>query len=240
MDQPLVPPARRRTGVKNSGGTARDVVTFLVRLSPRISLTPGTGLPRDRSLSPRLQPVAVEATVRDLQVQTPAPGFLTGSHPKVGRHHGQPRPYRPTPRALSPGSNPGRNAAAPSPPRPAPARILTQRDHLPARPSTGCNELSLQLQVRTSGAPHRTAGARLPSRREQPGKVRRPGRPVVSGQGYQVAVAGRQLRSRPSDAGPTDASCCRARLPRHRPHPVPAATNLMPSHTSRTRPSRSR
>jgi len=39
----LVPLARRRTGVKNGGGTARDVVAFLVRLRPRISLTPGAG-----------------------------------------------------------------------------------------------------------------------------------------------------------------------------------------------------
>ena len=33
-DQPLVGLARRRTGVKNGGGTARDVVSFLVRLRP--------------------------------------------------------------------------------------------------------------------------------------------------------------------------------------------------------------
>src|SRR5689334_19008525 len=52
-DQPLVPLARRRTGVKNGCGTARDVVSFLVRSRPRISLTPGTGLPRGRSLSLR-------------------------------------------------------------------------------------------------------------------------------------------------------------------------------------------
>jgi hypothetical protein len=52
-DQPLVPLARRRTGVKNGGGTARDVVSFLVRSRPRISLTPGAGLPRGRSLSLR-------------------------------------------------------------------------------------------------------------------------------------------------------------------------------------------
>jgi len=49
-DQPLVPLARRCTGVKNGGGTACDVVSFLVRLRPRISLTPGAGLPRGRSL----------------------------------------------------------------------------------------------------------------------------------------------------------------------------------------------
>ena len=49
----LVPLARRRTGVKNGCGTARDVVCFLVRSRPRISLTPGAGLPRGRSLSLR-------------------------------------------------------------------------------------------------------------------------------------------------------------------------------------------
>jgi len=70
--------------------------------------------------------------VRDLQVQTPAPGFLTGSHPKVVRHHGQLVHTVPPREPLSPGSNPGRNAAAaPSPPRPAPAQIFTQRDHPP-------------------------------------------------------------------------------------------------------------
>jgi hypothetical protein len=37
----LVPLARHRTGVKNGRGTVRDVVAFLVRLRPRISLTLG-------------------------------------------------------------------------------------------------------------------------------------------------------------------------------------------------------
>jgi cation diffusion facilitator family transporter len=36
---------RRRTGVKMGGGTARDVVCNLVRWRPRVSLTPGTGVP---------------------------------------------------------------------------------------------------------------------------------------------------------------------------------------------------
>jgi hypothetical protein len=54
----LAPLARRRTGVKNSGGTARDVVIFLVRLSPRISLTPGTGLPQGPFIVARLRHVA--------------------------------------------------------------------------------------------------------------------------------------------------------------------------------------
>ena len=42
--------ARRRTGVKIAGGTARDVVLTLVRLRPPVSLTPGAGYPRGRSL----------------------------------------------------------------------------------------------------------------------------------------------------------------------------------------------
>jgi len=42
--------ARRRTGVKIAGGTARDVVLTLVRLRPPVSLTPGAGHPRGRSL----------------------------------------------------------------------------------------------------------------------------------------------------------------------------------------------
>ena len=57
-DQPLVPLARRRTGVKNGGGTARDVVAFLVRSRPRISLTPGAGSLRGCSLLLRLRNVA--------------------------------------------------------------------------------------------------------------------------------------------------------------------------------------
>ncbi len=52
-DQPLVPLVRRRTGVKNGCGTARDVVTFLARLRPRISLAPGAGFLRGCSLSLR-------------------------------------------------------------------------------------------------------------------------------------------------------------------------------------------
>ena len=39
----MVPLARRRTGVKNGCGAVRDVVCFLVRLRPRISLTLGSG-----------------------------------------------------------------------------------------------------------------------------------------------------------------------------------------------------
>jgi len=49
-DQPLVPLARRCTGVKNGVGAARDVVSFLARLRPRISLTPGAGFLRGCSL----------------------------------------------------------------------------------------------------------------------------------------------------------------------------------------------
>ena len=49
-DQPLVPLARRRTAVKNGCGTARDVGVSLVRLRPRVSLTPGAGYPRGCAL----------------------------------------------------------------------------------------------------------------------------------------------------------------------------------------------
>ena len=66
-DQPLVPLARRRTGVKNGCGTARDVVSFLVRSRPRISLTPGTGLPRGRS-------VPLRARGLDSSARRPVPG----------------------------------------------------------------------------------------------------------------------------------------------------------------------
>ena len=40
--------ARRRTGVKIAGGTARDVVSSWSRLRPRVSLTPGAGYLRGR------------------------------------------------------------------------------------------------------------------------------------------------------------------------------------------------
>jgi hypothetical protein len=40
---PRYPGGGCRTGVKMAGGTARDVVVFLVRLRPRFSLTPGAG-----------------------------------------------------------------------------------------------------------------------------------------------------------------------------------------------------
>ncbi|HEX3312657.1 MAG TPA: hypothetical protein VHS32_40975, partial [Streptosporangiaceae bacterium] len=43
MDQPLVPLARRRTGVKMAGGTACDVVSSLVAGRPRFSLALGAG-----------------------------------------------------------------------------------------------------------------------------------------------------------------------------------------------------
>jgi hypothetical protein len=39
--------------VKMGGGTACDVVSTLVRLRPPVSLTPGAGHSRGRSLSPR-------------------------------------------------------------------------------------------------------------------------------------------------------------------------------------------
>src|SRR5262249_3334714 len=73
-DQPLVPLARRRTGVKNSGGTARDVVAFLVRSRPRISLTPGAGLPRGRSLSLRAR--GLDSSARPPVPRAVPPGRL--------------------------------------------------------------------------------------------------------------------------------------------------------------------
>src|SRR5437660_104017 len=73
----------------------------------------------------------LEATVRDLQVKTPAPGFLAGSHPKVVRRHGQPaHTVPPRQRPAQYGPRPQRGSS-PSPPRPAPPRIFTQRDHPP-------------------------------------------------------------------------------------------------------------
>ena len=73
----------------------------------------------------------IEATVRDPQVKTPAPGLETGSHPKKRRRHGQPAPtlprHRPHRRA-----NPGHTAAA-TPVRDRPHRPEFSRrgDHPP-------------------------------------------------------------------------------------------------------------
>jgi len=81
-DQPLVPLARRRTGVKNSSGTARDVVSFLVRLRPRISLTPGTGLPRGRSLSLRAR--GLDSSARPPVPRAVPPGRLAVHQERSG------------------------------------------------------------------------------------------------------------------------------------------------------------
>jgi hypothetical protein len=44
--QPWYPLRGRRSGVKMAGGTARDVVAFLVRWRPPVSLTLGAGYPK--------------------------------------------------------------------------------------------------------------------------------------------------------------------------------------------------
>ena len=57
------------------------------------------------------------------------------------------------------------------------------------------------------------------------GESRAVERPVISGKGRRgPAVTERQLSLRPSGGSPTGATSCRARLPRHRPQPVPAVT----------------
>ena len=73
------------------------------------------------------------------------------------------------------------------------------------------------------------------------GESRAAGGPVISGKGrrgsrrcWAAAFAA------PFGRKPYGATSCRARLPRHRPQPVPAVTAPMPRHTSRARPSRSR
>src|SRR5947207_15264123 len=80
-DQPLVLLARRRTGVKNGGGTARDVVSFLARSRPRISLTPGAGLPRGRSLSLRARGL-------DSSARPPVPRAVPPRRPASARKAG--------------------------------------------------------------------------------------------------------------------------------------------------------
>ena len=62
--QPQIPLARRRTGVKIAGGTARDVVFPWSRLRPRVSLTPGAGHPRGRSMSLRARGLVSSARPR--------------------------------------------------------------------------------------------------------------------------------------------------------------------------------
>jgi hypothetical protein len=67
--------------------------------------------------------------VRDLQVKTPAPGFLAGSHPKVVRRHGQ------LAHTVSLRQRPAQTQAATrQQPQPAQTRTtgtFTQRDHPP-------------------------------------------------------------------------------------------------------------
>jgi hypothetical protein len=87
-------------------------------------------------------------------------------------------------------------------------------------------QLPLRSQGRTFGAPSLTARPGHAMRRVRPG-TSRGGRddPMEAGQSRRgLAVAGRQLRSRPSGRQPYGRGGCRARLPRHWPQPVPAAT----------------
>ena len=67
--------------------------------------------------------------MRDLQVKTPAPGFLAGSHPKVVRRHGQ------LAHTVSFRQRPAQTQAATrQQPQPAQTRTtgtFTQRDHPP-------------------------------------------------------------------------------------------------------------
>jgi len=84
-DQPLVPLARRRTGVKNGCGTARDVVSFLARSRPRISLTPG-----NRSLQGPFI-VATSTRVRFLRSPPGSPGGTTSQASKCKEGRGEGR-----------------------------------------------------------------------------------------------------------------------------------------------------
>ena len=78
---------------------------------------------RSAGTRPGILTGVLEATVRDPQVKTPAPGCKTGSHPTNRRRHGQPVPTVP-PRKPATQRQPqlSRGSSA-SPPRPAPARI---------------------------------------------------------------------------------------------------------------------
>jgi hypothetical protein len=86
---------------------------------------------------------------------------------------------------------------------------------------------------RTFGAPRLTARTGYASRREQPGGAERPGdRAQAAGVAGGLAVAGRQLRSRPSDEGPADAAAAAHGFPA--PAAAgPAVTSRMARHTSR-------
>src|ERR1700683_1066349 len=107
---------------------------------------------RSAGTRPGILTGVLEATVRDLQVKTPAPGFLAGSYPKVVRRHGQ------LAHTVSLRQRPAQTQAA-TRQQPQPAKTRTTGDFHAARPSTGCNGLSIRLQGRTFGAPGRPAQA---------------------------------------------------------------------------------
>ncbi len=121
------------------------------------------------------------------------------------------------------------------PPRPAPDRIFTQRDHPPdvmsflygfkgapsARHAYGRNR---QRELARATGGEQSGRGTGDKRQESPGSRR-------CGAAAFAAPFGRK---------PYGATSCRARLPRYRPQPVPVVTPPMPRHTSRTRPSRSR
>ena len=189
---------------------------------------------RSAGTRPGILTGVLEATMRDLQVKTPAPGFLTGSHPKVVRRHGQPAHTVP-PR--------GRPAQSPAARRqqPQPAQDPHHPDFHAARPSTGCNELSLRFFKGAPSARHAYGRNRLrelarATGGEQNGRVtsdKRQGSPGVSpslGGSFRRALRAEALRrdELPRMAAPAPAA---AGPRRHAP---------MPCHTSRARPSRSR
>src|ERR1700683_2097264 len=109
---------------------------------------------RSAGTRPGILTGVLEATVRDLQVKTPAPGFLAGSYPKVVRRHGQ------LAHTVSLRQRPAQPKAA-TRQQPQPAKTRTIGDFHAARPSTGCNGLSLRLQGRTSGPPGRGPSPRI-------------------------------------------------------------------------------
>ena len=70
-----------------------------------------------------------------------------------------------------------------------------------------------------------TAGTGHASWREQPGESRAAGGPVISGKGRRGSRrCGAAAFAAPFGRKPYGATSCRARLPRHRPQPVPAVT----------------
>jgi hypothetical protein len=101
-------------------------------------------------------------------------------------------------------------------------------------PSAVTTELSLRLQGRTFGAPGLTARDVHASRREQPRESRAPG---MAGRGGQGCRGSRRCGAAASLASfgrmPCGRGGCRARLPRHRPQPVPAVTSPR-CHATRT------